>query len=125
MTSAPRTDPELIGRPRLVRPWILHLHFRAAALTANVVRDLGHGRDSNASRRDFGSTIRGMIPAIVLAAGKSTRMGRPKALLPLGTGETFVTRLVATLGAAGVDDVVVVAGHEAAAIVEAIERLKV
>ena len=36
---------------------------------------------------------RRMIPAVVLAAGKSTRMGRTKALLPLG-GETFVSRIV-------------------------------
>ena len=33
------------------------------------------------------------IPAILLAAGKSTRMGRSKALLPLGPGETAETFL--------------------------------
>jgi molybdenum cofactor cytidylyltransferase len=53
-----------------------------------------------------------MIPAIVLAAGRSSRMGRPKALLPLG-GDTFLTRIVRTLQGAGVDDVVVVLGHDA------------
>src|SRR5262245_19805176 len=60
-----------------------------------------------------------MIPAIVLAAGKSTRMGRPKAALPLPGGDTFLSRIVRTFHAAGVDDVVVVLGHEAAAIAEA------
>ena len=60
-----------------------------------------------------------MIPAIVLAAGKSTRMGRPKATLPLPGGDTFLSRIVGTLHAAGVDDVVVVLGHDAAAIAEA------
>src|SRR5205807_8477255 len=53
-----------------------------------------------------------MIPAIVLAAGRSTRMGRPKALLPLGGNETFLSRIVRTLHDADVDDVVVVVGHE-------------
>ena len=62
------------------------------------------------------------IPAIILAAGKSTRMGRPKALLPLGATDTFLTHLVATFRAAGVDDVVVVLGYAAPAIVEALER---
>jgi molybdenum cofactor cytidylyltransferase len=53
-----------------------------------------------------------VIPAIVLAAGKSTRMGRAKALLPLEPGETFLTRIVRTLRDAEVEDVVVVVGHE-------------
>ncbi len=60
-----------------------------------------------------------MIPAIVLAAGKSSRMGRPKALLPAGPGETFLARIIRTLREAGVDDVVVVVGHDADAIVAA------
>jgi molybdenum cofactor cytidylyltransferase len=53
-----------------------------------------------------------MIPAIVLAAGASTRMGRPKALLRAGN-RTFVRRILDTLRAAGVVDAVVVVrpGH--------------
>jgi molybdenum cofactor cytidylyltransferase len=55
-----------------------------------------------------------MIPAIILAAGASSRMGRPKALLPLAAdGMTFLERLVRTLRAAGVDDVIVVVGYDA------------
>jgi molybdenum cofactor cytidylyltransferase len=64
-------------------------------------------------------TIARMIPAIVLAAGKSSRMGRPKAALPLAGGDTFVTRIVRTLKAASVEDVVVVVGHDAGAVVDA------
>lgn len=45
-------------------------------------------------------------------------MGRSKATLPLPSGETFLTRVVRTLLDAGVDDVVVVVGHAAEAIVE-------
>jgi molybdenum cofactor cytidylyltransferase len=52
-----------------------------------------------------------MIAAIVLAAGASSRMGRAKAALPLGqTGETVVARVVRTVLAGGVPEVVVVAG---------------
>jgi CTP:molybdopterin cytidylyltransferase MocA len=57
-----------------------------------------------------------VIPAIVLAAGKSSRMGRPKAILPLD-GDTFLTRIVRTFADAGVEDIVVVVGHDADAIV--------
>lgn len=60
-----------------------------------------------------------MIPAIVLAAGRSSRMGRAKATLPVGEGETFLTRIVRTFLDAGVDDVVVVVGHEAETVVTA------
>lgn len=60
-----------------------------------------------------------MIPAIVLAAGRSSRMGRAKATLPIDRSETFLSRIVRTLTEAGVDDVVVVLGHEAQAIADA------
>jgi molybdenum cofactor cytidylyltransferase len=54
-----------------------------------------------------------VIPAIVLAAGRSSRMGRAKATLPAGDSHTFLTRIVRTLLDAGVDDVIVVVGHDA------------
>ena len=58
-----------------------------------------------------------VIPVIVLAAGRSSRMGRAKALLPLGEGDTFLTRIARTFLDAGVGDVVIVVGHDAEAIV--------
>jgi molybdenum cofactor cytidylyltransferase len=58
-----------------------------------------------------------VIPAIVLAAGRSSRMGRAKATLPAGDDDTFLTRIVRTFLDAGVDDVIVVVGHDAQAIV--------
>ena len=64
---------------------------------------------------------RPVIPAVVLAAGLSSRMGRAKATLPIGD-DTFLTRVVRTFLDAGVDDVVVVVGHEAEAVVSTFER---
>src|SRR5262245_18015556 len=57
-----------------------------------------------------------MIPAVVLAAGRSSRMGRSKASLPIG-GDTFLSRIVRTFLEASVEDVVVVVGHDAESIV--------
>jgi CTP:molybdopterin cytidylyltransferase MocA len=55
-----------------------------------------------------------MIQGVILAAGASTRMGRPKAALPLGGGgDTVLSRGVRTLLAAGVPGVVVVVGAAA------------
>ena len=55
------------------------------------------------------------ISAILTAAGESTRMGRPKPLLPWH-GVTLVEYQVCVLIDAGVTEVVVVLGHEADAI---------
>ncbi|HTX91483.1 MAG TPA: nucleotidyltransferase family protein [Anaerolineales bacterium] len=51
----------------------------------------------------------GRISAILLAAGKSRRMGQPKLLLPWGT-TTVLGQVVATFAAAGIGDLVVVTG---------------
>lgn len=53
-----------------------------------------------------------MISSIVLAAGTSSRMGQPKALLDWG-GETLIAYQVHQLREAGVDEVIVVLGHHA------------
>ncbi len=65
-----------------------------------------------------------MIPGIVLAGGKSSRMGRPKATLPLEGGDTFLSRIVRTFKAAGVEDVVVVVGHDAGLIVSSFDEFQ-
>jgi molybdenum cofactor cytidylyltransferase len=58
-----------------------------------------------------------VIAAIVLAAGASSRMGQPKAALPLGAhGGTVVSCGVSSLLAAGVPRVVVVAGAHVDAV---------
>ena len=57
--------------------------------------------------------------AILLAAGLSSRMGSPKPLLPWDA-RPLVCFQVAQLHAAGCDDIVVVVGHEAAAVERAL-----
>ena len=65
-----------------------------------------------------------MIIAVVLSAGESSRMGRPKALLPIGN-DSFLERIVAALRATKVEKIIVVLGHNAAEIESRIRRLPV
>ncbi|MEO6397075.1 MAG: NTP transferase domain-containing protein, partial [Tepidiformaceae bacterium] len=51
-----------------------------------------------------------MLSSIVLAAGFSSRMGEPKALLDWG-GEPLLAYHVRQLREAGADEVIVVLGH--------------
>ncbi|MGQ9490712.1 MAG: nucleotidyltransferase family protein [Anaerolineae bacterium] len=60
-----------------------------------------------------------MIPAVVLAAGLSRRMGRFKLTLPWGQ-TTVIGQVVATLEAAGLTDIIVVTGHRAPEVAAAI-----
>ena len=54
-----------------------------------------------------------IVPGVVLAAGRSKRMGRSKALLPTAVpGQTFISRIVDELRAGGVDDVLIVVGPD-------------
>jgi molybdenum cofactor cytidylyltransferase len=65
-----------------------------------------------------------MVSAVILAAGTSTRMGRPKLLLPLG-GEPIVRRTVRQICEAGFEDVLVILGHEYEAMRAALDGLPV
>jgi len=65
-----------------------------------------------------------MIVAVVLSGGESRRMGRPKALLPIGA-VSFMERIVKSLQAAGLEKVIVVLGHNAADIEARIRGLPV
>jgi molybdenum cofactor cytidylyltransferase len=58
-----------------------------------------------------------LVPAVILAAGQSTRMARPKALLPAGPdGPPFVIAIANALREGGVDDVLVIGRPEDAAL---------
>lgn len=61
-----------------------------------------------------------MPPGVILAAGDSTRMGSPKALLLTPDGRTFIAAICETFAAAGIADIVVVTGRDHDRIVEAL-----
>jgi molybdenum cofactor cytidylyltransferase len=65
-----------------------------------------------------------VLSGVVLAAGYSTRMGSPKALLPTRDGQPFVVRIIRTLRSAGVRDIVVVTGQDHDAVVDVIARFE-
>src|SRR6059058_1665755 len=63
-----------------------------------------------------------MIVAVVLSAGESSRMGRPKALLPVD-GVRFIEKIVLTLRATKVGDILVLLGHNAEEMREKVRDL--
>jgi len=65
-----------------------------------------------------------MVVAVILSAGESSRMGQPKALLPID-GQTFIEKIVAALKASRVDKIILVLGHNADEMKRRIERLPV
>src|SRR5574342_444989 len=65
-----------------------------------------------------------MVVAVVLAAGESSRMGRPKALLPIDS-QTFAEKIIAALKASRVGKIIVVLGHNPDEIKKRIETLPV
>jgi molybdenum cofactor cytidylyltransferase len=66
-----------------------------------------------------------VIAAIVLAAGASTRMGRPKLTLLMPDGRALVRLAVEQILAAGLDETVVVLGGDAEAVSAALAGLPV
>ena len=66
-----------------------------------------------------------MIAAVVLAAGLSRRMRRPKLLLSVEGGKALVRLAVERVLAAGLDEVVVVLGAEAEAVAATLEGLPI
>jgi molybdenum cofactor cytidylyltransferase len=65
-----------------------------------------------------------MIVAVVLSAGESSRMGQPKALLPID-GVPFIERIVMALRATQVEKILVVLGHNAHELRQKISDLPV
>lgn len=59
------------------------------------------------------------VSGIILAAGASTRLGRPKQLLPVD-GKPLLQHVLDEASAAGIDELVLVLGHEASAVRAAI-----
>jgi molybdenum cofactor cytidylyltransferase len=72
------------------------------------------GTQPNADRQE-----RSVIAAVVLAAGTSSRLGRPKQLLELG-GRPLLQHAVDAAVRAGLEEVIVVLGHAADEVVAAV-----
>ncbi len=68
-------------------------------------------------------TIRGMFAGVILAAGRSSRMGQPKALLPQTlSGDNFVSHLTRLSVAAGLTPVLVVGRAGDSELLSVVER---
>jgi molybdenum cofactor cytidylyltransferase len=65
-----------------------------------------------------------MISAVILSAGESSRMGRPKALLPI-EGQKFIERIIRVIGQSRVGRTIVVLGHHADELRGQIEHLPI
>ncbi|RPJ82475.1 MAG: hypothetical protein EHM13_08865, partial [Acidobacteria bacterium] len=113
MPAALRAHPELVRLPGIARGWVPHLHVLAASLAADLQLVVGHGCR-------FYNTV--MLAGIILAAGASLRMGRPKALLPCADGRSFLATLAGKFAAAGLLRVVVVVRAGADEIRADVER---
>lgn len=76
-------------------------------------------RDSGLATPDFMSEV----SAILLAAGRSERMGAFKPLLPFGE-TTVIRRCIQNLRRAGIEDIVVVVGHRAEELQKTVSDLR-
>jgi molybdenum cofactor cytidylyltransferase len=63
----------------------------------------------------------GRAAALILAAGRSTRMGRPKLALPWKGDRTIIAQVVATFKAGGAEPIVVVTGGHRIAVEAALK----
>ena len=66
-----------------------------------------------------------MLSGVILAAGDSSRMGSPKALLSTPEGRTFVVSIADTFVRAGLDDTFVVTGRDHDQITAALSNVPV
>lgn len=64
------------------------------------------------------------IAALILCAGRSSRMGNLKPLLPLGK-DNFIERTIRLYRSVDISNILVVVGHEAEKIIPALEELEV
>ncbi|HEY9528263.1 MAG TPA: nucleotidyltransferase family protein [Anaerolineales bacterium] len=65
-----------------------------------------------------------MISAIILAAGRSKRMGQPKMLLPWGK-ITVIEQVITTFRAAGIGDILIVTGGAHAEVKKVIDPYRI
>ena len=102
--------------------WVLNRLCAGLKVSREDVMAMGAGGllaeiTSRPQPREGGSMAptKARIAAVVLAAGQSTRMGSNKLLADL-LGTPLVVQTVARIKASGVDEIVVVTGHQAAEV---------
>lgn len=112
--------------------WVLNRLIARAPVTGREIAGMGVGgllmeivsRPQPRAAADPAVT-KLKVAAIVLAAGRSTRMGGPNKLLETLRGRPLVRHAVEAAVRAGLSDVVVVTGHQSAAVEAALEGLPV
>ncbi len=87
-------------------------------------RDPADGDRNLAEQGRRGSRGGAVIAGIVLAAGRSSRLGRPKQLLPVH-GEPLIRHTLRRVLASSLDQVILVVGHEADEVRDAVADLPV
>ncbi|NND49964.1 MAG: NTP transferase domain-containing protein, partial [Rhizobiales bacterium] len=111
--------------------WVLQRLLAGLPVGVEEITAMGVGgllkeitiRPQPRSGPDAGATPTARIAALVLAAGRSARMGAVNKLLLEIDGKAMVTRAVEAAGASGAHQVVVVTGHEAGRVAGAIDGL--
>jgi molybdenum cofactor cytidylyltransferase len=127
-------DVPMIGVPSCARSpkrngfdWVLERLCAGLVLSREDVMDMGAGGllaeiSSRPAPRETKPQVAPRVVAVVLAAGKSSRMGSNKMLADVN-GEPMLRRTVSNLLRSAVDDIIVVTGHEAKATAAALQGL--
>lgn len=111
--------------------WVLNRLLARAPVTGREIAGMGVGGllmeivSRPQPRESEETTLGRSVAAIVLAAGRSTRMGGPNKLLENLHGKPLVRHAVEAAVGAGLDEVVVVTGHQGALVEQALSGLPV
>lgn len=111
--------------------WVLHRVMADLPVTAKDIRHMGVGgllseipsRPQPRSSPLPDIARRPKVAAVILAAGKSSRMGRNKLLLEF-KGKPILDHVADQAAAAGIGEIVVVCGHQAAKVRAALAERK-
>jgi molybdenum cofactor cytidylyltransferase len=129
-------DVPVIGVPSCARSpkrngfdWVLERVLAGLTVTSDDIMDMGVGGllaeiPSRPSPREQPVPTAPRIAAVVLAAGLGRRMGGTKMLADFG-GKPMVVATVENMLASGVDEVIVVTGHESEKVIAALSHLKI
>jgi len=127
----------VIGAPGCARSpkengfdWVLDRILAGLEITDRDIAGMGVGGllmeiASRPQPRERSETrdVRTNVDAVILAAGRSARMGGPNKLMAEFDGKALVRHLAERAFASSADNIVVVTGHEAARICQALDGL--